>query len=459
MPMPSVRHALLLTTVALATACQSYEPEPVDLAAHADAFSSRLPDLAAVRAFVTALDQNATTPDDGIDLATAHRIALWFHADLRQLRAAAMVAEATAEHAGLLPDPYFQGSVADKLGNVNPWLITTAIGFTVPLSGQLSLQKELASVQHGRARLAVLAREVEVRDQLDVAWVHFSAATQKVALLQSLVDDLTALQAIADRLAAANEITQQEARAFSLERMQRRSELARSEAEAAAARLAIDELLGLPPGNDLALLPRLQIDSRAPDASERLAELRGSPHLALLLRDHDERERALELAISRQWPSLVLAPGWEEEDAINRPVLNFSVPLPLWNRNAQAIATARGEREAAATALRTGYERAARSLHRAELARRAATAERALVETELVPLCERQLQDVHRLAELGRLDPLLILDALSRAFAARAATLDAAIAEAEAIAAENAHFWPADAMPAATTAPTTTEPR
>jgi outer membrane protein TolC len=146
---------------------------------------------------------------------------------------------------------------------------------------------------------------------------------------------------------------------------------------------------------------------------------------------------------------LSLFPGWEEEDATNRPAISFSLPIPLWNRNQLAIAEATAQRDAAKAALEAGYEELAQARLRADVARKAAAQRREQLESTLVPACKEQLADNRRLAELGELDPLLLLDAVTRLYEAQRSALDAAADEADAIAAENSLFWPQEAAPQA----------
>lgn len=441
MPRP---HPGLLIATALA-ACATYNPAPVDLGEHARVFASRLPDLEAVRAFARAAFA-VDAPSDAIDLATGKRIALWFHPELRQLRAEAGVARATADHAGVLPDPYLQGSVANKLGNENPWLVTSAFGLTLPLTGQLARAQDLADAQKGRALLHVLVREVQVQDELELAWVRWSVRASHVALLEQLRADLEGLAALAERLGEADEIARAEARAFRLEVVERTAQLLAASAERDEARAELDARMGLPPGNDLPLRPTDGVADRSPSTGAVEVDVVRGPALALLQRDHEVRERDLELQVSKQWPMLTLGPGVEEEDATNRPVINFLLPLPLWNRNQQVIAQAEAAREAAATALRIGCERALQTHHRAVRREHAARERVRVVDESLLPLCASQLADVRRQAELGHLDPLLILDAVTRTHDARFAWLEAQLAAAEATAQKNACFWPADAF-------------
>lgn len=449
--MPSSRRRLTIAVAAVLAACASYEPRPVDLVAHGEGYRARLPDLEAVRAFAQSL--GARQDGEALGRTQARVLAMWFHPELRRARANADVAALVAENSGYWPDPTLQGSVADKLGNTNPWLVTSAVGLTVPLSDQFGLQQQLADAKHGTARLQALVREVEVRDALDATWTKWSAAQRRVEALTELCATLESLDRIGVRLLAAHQLSRPQARIFALEQASRRAELDAATADVAIARSELDQMLGLPPGSAVPLRRELTIETRAPQPDAADAALRDGPRLLAAQRAHVEAERRLEHEVSRQWPMLSLFPGWEEEDATNRPVLGFTLPLPMWNRNRLAVAEATGQRDAAKAALEAAYEEATQSRVRAAAARAAAATRRARLESELVPACRDQLTDATRLAELGELDPLLLLDAVTRLYEAERDALAAAVDEAAATAAENSLYWPEGCDPRAVTEP------
>ena len=455
--MPIPRRSLTLAVAALLAACASYEPQPVDLAAHDASYRARMPDLDAVRAFARSL--GARVDGEALTRQEARTLALWFHPELRRARAQVDVAAQLAENSGYWPDPTIQGSVADKLGNTNPWLVTSAVGLTVPLSRQFSLQRQLADAKHGTARLLTLVREVEVRDALDATWTRWSAAQHRADALTELCATLKALDQIGARLLAAHQLSRPQARIFALEHASRCAELDAALADATIARAEIDQMLGLPPGSAVPLRQELTIESRAPQQDAVAAALREGPRLLPAWRAHVEAERRVEHELSKQWPMLTLFPGWEEEDATNRPAIGFTLPLPLWNRNRLLVAEAEGQRLAAKTALESALEESTQSRVRASAARLAAMSRRTRLESELAPACREQLADATRLAELGELDPLLLLDAVTRLYEAQRDALTAAVDEAAATAAENSLFWPEGCNPRDAGTTPTQEPK
>ncbi len=441
------RSAALLAGI-VAAGCQSYSADPVDLAAHAAAFAQRIPDGAALREFVERLRSRDPTLQpfdlaDGLDLREAHNVALLFHPELRTLRLRADVARVGAEHAGRWDDPTLSADFSKILETVDhPWLVGGAIGLTLPITGRPGLVKELAESRHAQALVEARVAEARILRELDFAWAKWSTARLAANVLEDLVGRLTELETIATRLASTQLITSVEARTFTLERTTREVQLVRARASVAAGELGLKQLLGLPPDGPVAFVPATVIPMHVADPAQRRAGLTDSPRTAIAHRAHDVADRQFALAIRKQWPELLLLPGFQEEDAQPRAALGFSLPLPLWNANAREVAETRAERARAAEALRGSLETALQDLALAEVRHKAAVSQRHLVDTQLMPLAEQQLTDGRRLVELGRLDTLLILDALTRSYDAKTTAIDTALAEAEATIEINSLFWP-----------------
>lgn len=442
------RSARLLPAFVVAAACQTYEPAPVDLPAHAQAFAARLPDPEAVRAFAERLaiaDPAGAAFDlaDGLALGEARFVALLTNPSLRAVRAEAGVAAAMAEFAGRWADPQLSGSFFYVLESMyrNPWFAGGYIAQTLPITGLPGLEQALASSQHASALLAVRTAEANVLNDLERAWAQLWAATQRCQVLDDLVQRLGELERTAASLAATNVLTRLEARVFVLAGVRATAERTAARAEAEVAGLRVRELLGLPPELALVFVPSVELADRVAPA-DQLAGLQHGPLVASAQQAHAVAERELQLAVRRQWPELWIQPGWQEEDAQPRPAFGFALPIPLWNGNVQEIAAERARRTVAAERLMLQLETATHALAQASVRHRAAAAQRQLLERDLLPRVAEQLADGKRLAELGQLDTLLLLDAVTRASEAQLALVHATLAEAEAVVARNSLFWP-----------------
>ncbi len=429
-------------------ACQSYEPEPVDLLSHARLFADRIPEASLIQSFALSLrarDPGSPVFDvaDGVDLDEARYVALLFNPQLRTVRSQADVQKASAELAGLWADPQFSGSFFYVLENVwqYNWFAGGYVAQTLPITGLPGLEKGLAETAHGEALLQARRAEADILNRLESVWLRYSARVLRSRSLNDLVGRLQALEETAARLASAHALSQMESRTFTLARLRYQAELLSANGEALALLLSLRELLGMPPDREIRLVPRFAAMARvAPD--DRHNRLLTSPMVELAKRQHDVAEHELELAIRKQYPELWIQPGWQEEDGQPRPAFGFSLPLPLWNGNAREIAEMRAARAAAAELLKEQLETATHALARAEARSAVAAAQRQLLETQLLPLAELQVTEAKRLAELGQLDTLLILDAVTRAYDAQLAVIDATLAEAEATVDLNALFWP-----------------
>ncbi len=438
-----LRSSTAATALVALTSCQTYAPAPVDLDAWRAVFAARVE-------LVRDAAADATSPfrgdlGDGIDLAEARQLGAWLHPDCRSARAAAGVAKVAFEQSGRLPDPQLgidvERIVESAVGSVaHPWIVAGELGLTIPLSGRLGAAEALAQERHGEALAHALAVEVDVRRRCELAVVRLAAARERAALLRSLVQQVTALETIGRRLEAAHEVTAAAARAFTLERVQREGELLLADDAIAGAELECRRETGLPPDAAVTFVPTFDVEPSPTTANARREKLPESVRIVALRARHEVAERALALAVSEQWPDLVLRPGGGEEDAQPRAALGFTIPLPLWNGNAAAIHEARARRDEAAEALRGGYETAMQDLVTAELRLAAASRHLVFAEERLAPLAAQQVEDCRRLADLGQLEPLLILDAVVRDHAARDLVIDARLERAEAAIACNAMF-------------------
>ena len=432
-------HRSLLWTTAVLAACHSYSPAPVDLTAHLATFLARLPEPAAMAAAIGA-ETSPFTVDltDGLDRREGRLVAICFFPECRTARARAGIAEAERDHAGRLPDPELSFDVARILETVaHPWIVGGALGIPLPISGRLARQRDLASAMVDEQLAAVWCSERAAADAVDAAWVRWSHEHARVELLAEVCSRLTGLCTIAERLVADGTLMHQSARVFTLERTQRELDLLAAQQTAAGLELELKRRLGLHPAAKVTFVPELAVDLQIADAGVRLGTLDLGPRVLPARIAHRRAERELALEVEKQWPDLVLAPGFAEEDAQPRVALGLSLPLPLFGGNDAAIARSRSARDAAAAALRQSFEIATQELAAAELRLTQVQARRAFVTERIVPLAEQQVEDGRRLAELGQLEPLLLLDALSRARDARLQALDASLQEALAVVAIN----------------------
>ncbi len=433
-----LRSGLLASMAALLaasqTACQRYERRPLDLDAHRGEFVSRL--LQTPSAPVDG-PTDATPPpgpfdaSDGLSLDEAEIVALIYNADLRVARLEAGVAKATAEHTGRWDDPTIGVDVTRILqGGPNPWKVLTNIGLTLPISGRLRIEKERAGLEHAVAVARAAHLEWRTRIALRQAWASWSSLETVAQGERRFIEQLEGVLLAIDAMERGNEITRAEARLFRIERVQAAASLAATEAERRQIELEILHLMGLAPTAAVSLHAQWPEIPDLESPPEQLADR--SPALLIARAEYDVAEKSLELEIRKQYPDLFVAPGYGREDGDDEALLDVLAPIPILNANKRGIAEARAERELARARAQGRLEQVMSLLAAAGERARASSERRRLLERESLPLADAQVDDARRMAELGELDAMVLLESLRRRTDAHRRAAEARLAESRA---------------------------
>jgi len=407
----------------LTCGCRVYRASPVDLATHLETWDQR---------------ESAQAPgersDARITLEQGLLLAERFHPRLRELRASLDVSLARTGHPPRMADPRLEFDVERALENLrHPWNTGASLGIEIPTSGSRAALRELDRARVDAAQAELAAAVWNVRREVRNAWYRWSADVRRLALFDRHLASLSVLVETVRGLDRSGELPPASARVIEIEQRRRAIDRQVARERIAVSRAALLERLGLPSGASVE--PRVDLGPGAardvPPRAMRIA----SPHprVAALLAEHAVAEARLRREIRKQFPDVSLGGGAENDDGQSRLTLGLGIPLPVWNRNARGIALAMAEREAAAVRVRAELERSESALEGARLRAAEATARRRALETSLLPLVERQLDEVRGLIEVGEVDVLLLREALARALDTRLDLLDATLEEARAI--------------------------
>jgi len=429
----------VLVVLAVLASCQSYEPRPLDPAAHREAWHARTLEGASLREFLERLEDHRPGPTeefdpaDGLSLREGQLVALVYNPSLRVARLRVGRAAAGAKHAGLWADPQLDLAVLRITDSVpDPWVITPGLTFTLPLSGRLAAERGLAEAERRAAEGTVLEAEWSVWRDVRSAWIEWSAARLRVEETERLVADMEGLVRTASGLADRGEIPRTEASLLRGEETQRRNQLRRLSGEVDAWEQRLRGVMGLPPTAPVDLVPEIALPTTnageppGPDA----IEVR-NPGLVRLRVEYDVSEETLRREIRKQYPDLTLGPLFESDEGQSRIGLLGAIPLPFLNANRRAIAEARAEREVARAAVESTYEilvsRWAGATARAE----SLASQREEMARVLVPLVDRQVEQAFELMRLGEgATTLVLLESLTRAFQAKLDLIETRAAEA-----------------------------
>jgi len=403
------RHRLevFLLLPLLAAGCASYERRPLAREEFARQLTDRSP------ASVLAPD-SVTKPigEEGLTLAEARMIALFYNPALRAARLKAQVPVLSATKAGLWEDPELSFDGLRILKSVEkPWIVGSSLAFTLPLSGRLHVEKAKAHAEGRAALVEAWAVEQDIIRQLEVEWADRTGARRALEALVSAQQELGEVVAITKRLEDAGELIAAEAIAFQVAESRavvERQRLARNVSESEARIVA---LLGLVPGTPIPLKTG-EAPSQIVTIPDRAALLERNPSVALREAEYEVVEESLRLEVRRQYPDLTIGPAYGNEDGESRFGLGFSLPLPVFNGNRRAIVEATARRNAARSAWEESVHGAITELSRLELRLAALEEQRAQLKSGVAALSESQLVAARRLADQGEVNALLLLEAL-----------------------------------------------
>jgi outer membrane protein TolC len=375
----------------LGAGCAHYQSEPLSAQRSAAQFAARSLDDAELRIELGRMLPGSASqwPPSTWDRAQLLAVALVRNPGLAMMRAqveSARARELTAAQA-LNPDLTLQSEYARH--DAHPWLYGIYLDWPLRSNERRRLEMDFARADTSNAQLALMDQTWAVRSALASALSEWEGARRRLALLERLAaaeDRLVRLEQ--RRIEAgedpASELVDEERSRLEIEQRQAEQRIAANASQAAAARA-----LGLPPHaldgiviawRDWGEPPPLAEDGLS---SKRELALLSRADLGVAIGEYAQAETRLHQAVARQYPQLVLEPGYYWDHGIAKFPFDVGFTVPL-NRNQGEITEARAEREVAARrmlALQSDiYGRIAAAERAEQTAREAAGASRRQLE-------------------------------------------------------------------------------
>ena len=369
-------------------------------------------------------------PADGVLLEEAELIALFYNVDLRLARAELQITQSEAKHAGTLADPELNINllrVLDAAGS--PWIVGTDALFTIPLLGQKGFEERQAGQRALAQAWRVAGREVELLHQLRSSWAQWSALRAKLAVNEDQVARMQSVQRVTQRLSDADAIRRAEGRLFEIENVVLQIDLHHYTHEAQRQELELRALMGVSPSAALALQPGSLSEDMKPQSiaevgTESVTLAEQHPTIRALQADLDAAQLQLSIEKRAAWSPFQAGPAYERDEGSDKLGGNLRVTLPLWNRNRSGIAQAEARVAAARAALQAALSKWQHATVQAEQKLESAQTDMALQSDQLAPLVDRQIEEAQQLAELGDLQPMLLLEAMKRAYETKLGIVD-----------------------------------
>ncbi len=401
--------------VALTSGCATYRPAPISPA-------QILESLNAVEWQPNRVESTpsspGTAPSEGAGPRELSAFAVSTNPQLAAVRAEVGIQAALLVEAGLLPDPEFgwdaMNNVASEIVDNSSSPVDTISGFGLmfPLlrPGERDASVGAAEWRSEEARGLVAAAEWSLTRDIHVAYEEVQGAEALLAQTLALTELATSTTEYFERARDAGAATAIQANLALGELQAIRLEGVRAEVRVEQARQALNALLGLPPSAVIVLQ-----QGEDPSENEFLSDeaevltthaVEARPDLITLLARYQAAEEDVRLAISKQYPLVSIGTG-------------ISITVPVFSKLGRpAIQTAIAKREQLRREFTAAAHAARQQIAAAQVLWRLAEREVALVEGELLPNAERNLelsQEAFRAGEITLLETLALQRALVEA--------------------------------------------
>ena len=420
---------LLIGTLGLLTGCVAYEPRPQDPHALLSELDAR--SLSDLRGGLPG-GPSAPAGSKGLGYREAAALAVSFNPALSAARGSIGIARSELVEAGLLPDPEigFDGmdALSTHLVGETPTTVDYlgGVGLTweAPRPGEIPAREAVAGSRLARIRAEFRLAEWRLARDVVRAWLDIRAGEERQALNRELLAISRRTTLFFSRAREARAVTALQEVLAATETAHLEEEQIRIESDVLAARQRLNELLGLPPGAEIAIDHQDDIleQSATAETGEALVEtaIEQRPEIEIAAARYEEAESALRLAIAGQWPRLTIG-------------TSLALVIPIFSRfNRPAIRTALAVRAQRASELRASIHAVRADVAGRRLKWERRQAEVVFHEEHVAPTLDRSLSLAEEAFRTRELTLLEILTAQRQVLAARERYLEERLARAEA---------------------------
>lgn len=339
----------------LLTGCgfQTYSPQPINPATSAANYRSHDPNSQPFQAYLIAQGY----PADQLPIKQWGRreltlCALFFHPELDVARAQWHAAQAEEITAGQRPEPGLSGRLENHSrtdGGISPWTYGLAIDIPIETTNKIQAKTDQAKNLSEAARIAIAQAAWQVRSRLLASLDDYNASLQQVQMLKQELDLQNEIVAIMEARFSAGFVSSIEVSNARLQRQKTRQLLDTENGRMPGLRAALANNAGLSvetfrqlnlaASDNVSQLPRYSSDESQEAALLNRLDIRAA------LARYAAAEAKLRLEIARQYPDIVLSPGYTYDQGDRIWSLGISSLLTLLNKNKGLIAEARALRE------------------------------------------------------------------------------------------------------------------
>lgn len=414
--------------------CAAYHARPLAAPQLETAYRARTLDDASLRSFVEANagPERPEWPPSILSLRTLTLVGYYYSPDLEIARAQIAVAEANVRAAGARVNPDLAVNAGYNRNPESHVEYGVVPSFTLETAGKRGYRTLRAERQADAARIGLLEAGWVLRSRIRAAFMNHVLATERLALLRSEQNIRGEIVAIFDRRLAVGDAARPELDVYRIDLITNDAAVRAASGDVAQTRAVLANAVGVP----LAALQDVPVASPALDAppAEEVLPIRTLQRAGLLhradlqrsLADYAATDAGLRLELARQYPDIVLSPGYTFEEGFARYVLGAALqPVALFHRNQGPIAVAEAQRVEAASRFEQLQSQAIGEMERALVQYRSALDEWREANDRLIGVQRDREEAARRALAAGEGDRLSLATVRLQTVTAARARLDA----------------------------------
>ena len=358
--MSKVAGILLLSTVLSSCAFQAYQAKPVVPAQSAARYLAHDPTGEEFRQYLASTDYpQSELPIARWGLRELTLSALFFHPQLNVARTqwrAAMAGEITASQR---PLPGISGGIenhSQRDNGVSPWTYGLSIDLPIETAGKRQARIDRATSLSNAARIDIAQNAWQVRSRLALSLIEYEYASEQARILQNEVATRQEIVAMLEKRLEAGMVSTVELSTSRLLLQRAQQTMLAEQGRIPELRAAVASNSGLPlaafsklPLDETPLLTLASAPGKLPqsDTNNQMqqAAMLNRLDLRSALARYDAAEAKLRLEIARQYPDILLSPGYTYDQGDRIWSLGFSTLLTMLHGNRGLIAEATALRE------------------------------------------------------------------------------------------------------------------
>jgi outer membrane protein TolC len=354
---------------------------------------------------------------NGLNLHEAEVLALYFNQKLRSLRLSKGLSRIKVKASRLWKDPNVDLNVEEDGSSkrfVDRWF--SGLSLTIPLSGRRKIEAELARGELKHAELNVLAAEWATIIKLRSVWAQRLKFLRVLEVAKETTSELKLLLEWTPFLKKMGEMNVVEERELKLDLLKAGDDLLLAKAKVEHEESELMSILGLPEKHwYFEEVKDLYEPPKAWKPLERWERALDTPELLVFLQSYEQMKLQLNLELKRRIPDLNIGIGAGRENGLSLMGLGVGLTsLPLFNGRWKEISKANLmieiKKEDVFAALQDWMRRRDTLLdHRSHLLERLKR-----LDEEWYPQADLQIEDVKRLARLGQMDFMLLVESMEK---------------------------------------------